>query len=426
MKHLPIATLMMIWCMMVPVLLPAQAPVSKQATLVETISSSEVLIEATGIYVSAEKNNKAKQKDVENNGIARAIEDAKRSAVWFLLVGGTDPMLRTPEEVQSFETRSALFYGSASLNRYVTYEDVKFIQRLSIDGGNGIRVTKRFKLNKELVYRDLENAGILSSRQELSQALGRPQLMVIPVVPKGQNPMDLLRSNPVAKHSAGVIESHLTAKQYEVLAPQQIEQLVNMSAVQSMISGSEEDISYQLALSIGSDIYITFAGAWEQATYNTQRYSITVRAFETTSGRLLGSETGYSQARQGESMISVEEAINGAVDAVLSRIESYWRDDLRRGVQYKLILSISSSYSDNETFDIQDLFLMALKKLCNSTKENVATPRSMDLQVWVDPGRYDSSRALLRDLRQSFNETAWGAQLNTITLNRKLIQLRVD
>jgi len=406
--------------------MPAQAPVSKQATLVETISSAEVLIEATGVYISPEKNTKAKQKDVEKNGIARAIEDAKRSALWFLLVGGTDPLLRTPEEAQALEAQSAQLYAMANVDRYVTYEDVKFIHRISLEDGTGVKVTKRFKLNKEIIIKDLEDWGIISSRQELSEALGRPQLMVIPVVAKGQSPIDILRNDPVAKHSAGVIESHLTAKQYDVLAAQQVEQLASLSSTTSMVAGTEEDISYQLALSIGSDIYITFAGAWETASYNTQRYGITVRAFETTSGRLLGSETGYSQARQGESLISVEEAINGAADAVLSRIDSYWRDDLRRGVQYKLILSIGSAYSDDEAFDMQDIFLETLKKMCGSTKENIATARVMDLQVWVDPSRYDSSRALLRDLKQAFNGSAWGAQLTTININRKLIQLRVD
>jgi len=404
----------------------AQAPVSKQATLVETISSSEVLIEATGIYLSSEKSNKAKLKDVENNGLGKAIEDAKRSALWFLLAGGTDPMLRSQEETQVFNARSAQFYDASSLSRYVTYEDVKFIQRLSLEGGHGIKVTKRFKLNKELILRDLEQAGIISSRSELSDALGRPQLMVIPLVAKGQSPLELMRGDPTAKHSASVIESHLTAKQYDVLAAQQLSQLDKLVEVQSLSSGGESDISYQLALSIGSDIYITYAGAWEDTAYNTQRYSITVRAFETTSGRLLGSETGYSNGRQGESMISVEEAINGAIDAVLSRIDSYWRDDLRRGVQYKLILSVSSSYSSDEAFDIQDLFMDALAKLCSSTKENIATTNTMDIQAWVDPSRYNSSRALLKDLREAFNESAWGSSLSIQTLNRKLIQLRVD
>lgn len=404
----------------------AQAPVSKQATLIETVSPTEVLIEATGIYISAEKSAKAKLKDVETNGIARAIEDAKRAAVWLLVQGGTDPFLRTKEEVNLFEVRSSQFYNTESLSRYVTYEDQKFISRISLEEGHGVKITKRFRLNKELLLKDLDAYGVISGRQELSEALGRPQLMVLPQMGKGQSPLDFLRTDPIARHAATVIESHLTAKQFEVLAAQQIEQIGTLAGLQGMISGQEDDISYQLAVSIGSDIYITYSGAWESTGYNTKRYSMTVQAYETTSARLLGSETGYGQSRQGESMISVEEAMAGAIDAVLSRVESYWRDDLKRGVQYKLIIGFDSSLSEDDVFDLQDLIIDNLKKMCSTTKENVSTGLTLEMQIWVDPARYDSTRNLYRDLRNSFNEASWGAQMSSVNLNRKLLQLSVQ
>ena len=62
----------------------AQEPVSRQATLIETISAAEVLIEATGVYHSPEKRERSKRKDVEDQGVARAVEDAKRSAIYTL------------------------------------------------------------------------------------------------------------------------------------------------------------------------------------------------------------------------------------------------------------------------------------------------------------------------------------------------------
>ena len=42
-----------------------QMPVSKQATLIESISSAEVMIEATGIYKGKGKSDRKKKKDVE-------------------------------------------------------------------------------------------------------------------------------------------------------------------------------------------------------------------------------------------------------------------------------------------------------------------------------------------------------------------------
>ena len=419
-------SLLLLGLLLLPMFTFAQTPVSKQATLVETISSAEVLIEASGIYISTEKNFKAKLKDVETNGITRATDDAKRSAVWLLVMGGTDPILRDQEEIDLFNLKSSQFYNSESLSRYVTYEDQRFINRVSLEEGRGIKITKRFKLNKELLLRDLEEKDIISGRQELAEALGRPQLMVIPQVAKGVSPLDFMRSDNLAQHAATVIESHLTAKQYEVLAAQQLEQITSLSGLQNIVAGGEEDIAYQLALSIGSDVYLTYSGTWETASHGTKRYSITVSAYETTTARLLGSETGYSQARQGESMICVEEAATGAIDAVLSRIDAYWRDDLRRGVQYKIILNLDGSFSEDEAFDLQDDLIAALQKMSQSYKEVASTSRTLDLQVWVDPSRYSSSRNLYRELRTNFNQNAWGAELSTVNLNRKLLLLKLQ
>ncbi|NLO11655.1 MAG: hypothetical protein GX122_04445 [Candidatus Cloacimonetes bacterium] len=419
-------SLLLLGLLLLPMFTFAQTPVSKQATLVETISSAEVLIEASGIYISTEKNFKAKLKDVEANGITRATDDAKRSAVWLLVMGGTDPILRDQEEIDLFNLKSSQFYNNESLSRYVTYEDQRFINRVSLEEGRDFKITKRFKLNKELLLRDLEEKDIISGRQELAEALGRPQLMVIPQVAKGVSPLDYMRSDNLAQYAATVIESHLTAKQYEVLAAQQLEQITTLSGLQTMVVGGEEDIAYQLALSIGSDVYLTYAGTWETASHGTKRYSITVSAYETTTARLLGSETGYSQARQGEAMICVEEAATGAIDAVLSRIDAYWRDDLRRGVQYKIILSLDGSFSEDEAFDLQDDLIAALQKMSKSYKEVASTSRTLDLQVWVDPSRYSSSRNLYRELRTNFNQNAWGAELSTVNLNRKLLLLKLQ
>ncbi|NLO43977.1 MAG: hypothetical protein GX106_03295 [Candidatus Cloacimonetes bacterium] len=404
----------------------ANEPVSKQATLIETISSAELLVEATGVYVSPEKSARAKQKDVESNGISRATLDAKRSAVWFVILGGTDPILRSAAEQRSFEGQSSRFFSESAISRYISYEDSRFIQRLSIEDGTGMKISKRFKVNKEMLMRDLQEAGIISGRDEISDALGRPQIMVIPSVAKGMNPLEALERDSGIRHSRGVIESHLTAKQYEVLDAGQMDQIGGLTQIQGMIAGQEEDMAYAVALSIGSDVYITYAGAWENAGYNTERHSLTVRAYETSSGRLLGTETGYSQARQGKAMISVEEAVTGAIDAVLARIDAYWRDDIKRGVQYKMVLSIDRSFNEDDAFDIQDIFIDAVEAVSKSYKENIATDYTLDLQAWVNPSDYNSSRALFRAIRQDFNKSSWGANLKTININRKLIQLKVE
>jgi len=409
-----------------PIVSVAQHPVAKQATLVETISSAEVLIEATGIYRSGEKRKRRQQRDVDRVGVIRALEDAKRTAIYFVLFGGTDPIIRSQADKDRLEPKVLHFYEMENINRYITYEDTKFIQQIKIEDGTGIRVVKRFRINKDFILRDLESMKILAPRAELAEALGRPQLMVIPETPMGKNPVEILRNDPIARHAATVVESHLTAKQYDVVVPQQMEQLASLNELQMVVGGRGEDIAYSLAMSIGSDVYITYGGTWEQGSHNTKRFAMTVRAFETTTGRLLGAETGYSVARQGESMISVEEAMNGAIDAVLSRIDAYWREDMRRGVQYKILISIDSSYSEDEVFEIQDIFMEAVKSVAKSSKENIVTRQTIDYLVWVDPAKYTSSRNVFRALKQYFDASAYGAKLRIININRKMILLKID
>ncbi|HPK40281.1 MAG TPA: DUF6175 family protein [Candidatus Cloacimonadota bacterium] len=413
-----IMSLIVLFICVVP--LSAQLPESKQATVIESVSSSEVLIEATGIYKNKKKS------EVEKIGVARASDDAKKAAVYQILYGGTDPMLKNTVEINNMEPHISFFFNMANINRYVSYEDTQLKSKVITNKGTEIKIVKRFKVNKEIIRRDLENFKIIEDRQELAKAIGMPQLMVIPEVPKGKSPVDGLRNNPILKHAASVVESHLTAKNYEVLVPQQMESINTLADAQQMLGDRNEDLAYKLALSIGSDVYITYSGAYEKGSYNTTKYAMNVRAYETTTGRLLGTETGYSQGRQGESMASVEEAMNTAIDNVLSRIESYWREDMKNGIQYKLVISINPSLSEDEVLDIQDLFEDVVKKFSKRSKENIATKQTLDYSIWCDPAKYDSSRRLLRDIRQEFDNSAFGAKIKPINTNRKLILLKID
>ncbi|MCB5251244.1 MAG: DUF6175 family protein [Candidatus Cloacimonadales bacterium] len=401
-------------------LIHAKLPESKQATLIENVSSSEVLVEATGIY----KNKK--KKEVEKYGVSRATDDAKKAAVYFVLYGGTDPMLRNSAEIKSMEPHIDYFFDKSNVSRYISYEDTQLLSKVISNKGQEVRISKRFKVNKEIIRRDLENFKIIDSRQELAEAVGLPQLMVIPEVGKGVNPIDELRNNPILKHAASVVESHLTAKKYDVIVPQQIDAINTLADAQQMLGDRSEDLAYKLALSIGSDVYITYSGAYENSGYNTKKYAMNVRAYETTTGRLLGAETGYSQGRQGETMVSIEEAMNTAIDNVLSRIENYWRDDVQNGIQYKLVISIDPSLSEDEVLDIQDLFMDVIDKYSKRSKENIATKQTLDYLIWCDPLKYDNSRRLLRDVRREFDNSAFGSKLKPITTNRKLILLKIE
>jgi hypothetical protein len=150
-----------------------------------------------------------------------------------------------------------------------------------------------------------------------------------------------------------------------------------------------------------------------------------VRAYETTTARLLGTETGYSEERPVADLVVIEEAIHGAIDKVLSRINAYWKQDLERGVQYKLVASIQGDFNSDEREDIAFAMSRAIKQNCKLSKENIATERTLDYLVWVDPNQITDSRDLYAALRRDFPTEFRQGELRSINITRKLILLRV-
>ncbi|MBC8491470.1 MAG: hypothetical protein H8D42_02820, partial [Candidatus Marinimicrobia bacterium] len=73
-------------------------PRARIATQLESTSPSEVMIRATGFGID-KKHRKPKAKTLDKS----ANNDAKKTAVWFVLFGGSDPLLQTDSEKQTFE-----------------------------------------------------------------------------------------------------------------------------------------------------------------------------------------------------------------------------------------------------------------------------------------------------------------------------------
>lgn len=378
-------------------------PVSQQATFVETYSPSEVTIQATGLG----KNDK------------EAIIDLRKCAVNFVLSLGTDPVLNTEGAKNQFNAVAEDFFVPANVDKYISWESDKVVSALKSrlpNGKEGMKITKAVRVNKKLLTDDLVSKGIIKSREELADAIGMPTIMVIPETPKGQTPLEVFDKNPLAKHAAAVIESYLTARKYDVLVPKAMDQINEMTKLQGEVKGVEEDPGYQLALALGSDVYIVFAGM----VYSSNKVTLQLKAYETTTGRLLGTETGYSASRPGPAEPLVEEAVNSAIDKVLQRLINYWQDDVKKGIQYKLVFK-SISGSIDET--IKDKISDVMDEAFALSKENVVSDKTLDYNVWAKKGDYNKSSKIYRHFRDALKSTA---KLTQININKKLIIIGVE
>jgi len=374
-------------------------PTSREAVFKEAYSSSEVTIKATGIGKDDNATN----------------EDVLKVAVWFVLEGGTDPVLNTPDAKAAFGKLKSSFYEMSNIRKYITWEASK------VDGqvktSQGIKRTKHVRVAKKLLQDDLSAQGVIKAVADLRDALGMPTIMVLPEVKSGETPIKVFDTNNLARHAAGVIESHLTAKQYDVIVPRAQDQLAQMTDMQGQLADQDQDPAYQLALTLGSDVYIVFSGVIQNS-----KASVVVKAYETTTARLLGTETGYSKPRPGVNMEPlVEEAIADAIDKVLQRITNYWTEDLKKGVQYKVIFKFDRTVPKAAIQDIQDDISGVLDDNFK-TKENIITDKTMDFIVWAKPGEFDKSSKIERFIRREVQS----AKISKINVNKKLLILKVE
>ncbi|MGL1902156.1 MAG: DUF6175 family protein [Fibrobacterales bacterium] len=377
-------------------------PKSMESAFVETYSPAEVTIKAVG-YGNGDED------------VAGALLDAKRAAVYYILYGGSDGIINSKEGKMKFELFQEQFF--ADVQKYITWESDKVISQVRTP--RGIKVTKMFRVNKKNVTDRMVERGVVTSSTELAESQGMPFIMVVPETSTKTSVMDVYNTNPYAKHAATTIESYLTARQYDVVVPKQLEQ-VNTIAGLELGNESEEDVSYQLALSIGADVYISFAG-----TVKNNKASVSVKAYETTTARLLGAETGYSKNRPGAAPEAlIEEGLADAIDKVLQRVNNYWTKDLERGLQYKLIFRMLGDYEGDQLENIQFAVADVTEAAFSKSKENVITKKTMDYNVWGSPDTFDKSSKIYRHYKRKLGSK--GIKARKITLNRKLILIGIE
>ncbi len=401
-------------------------PESRQATFIEAVTQDEVLIKSKGV---GGKSGFFGFKEEESVKLAEI--DARKAAVYFVVYGGAglDGIIRSDEEKRKFGSVEQELFTTENVQKFIAWEANSFESRVKLAGGEKIRVEKQFRVNRKAILDFLIDRRVIAKLEDITEEIGLPTLMALPEVKPGQNPLDELRSNSVLKQGASVIESYLTQKKYSVVAPEQAQQIYEQQKAQLSLKGHDEDLSYAIALSVGSDVYVTYTITVDNrkvGTTEVRKASVSVRAYETTTARLLGAETGYSEESAAPATALVEAAMSNALNNILSRINAYWQDDIKNGVQFKIIFNLTGQFDENTRYDIADAVAKTLKKVAGKTKENVVAETTIDYLVWIQDKDMQSPSALFRELRREFGNNFSQGKLKQISLNRKLIILGIE
>ncbi len=401
-------------------------PESRQATFIENSSPTEVLIKAKGI---GGKSGMFGLKEEES--VKLAEQDARKAAVFFVLYGGAglDGIVKSDEEKRKFSPIEQEFFTNGNVQKFIAWEANSFDSRVKLAGGEKIRVEKQFRINRKAMIDYLVERRVIQKLEDVLEEVGLPTIMALPEVKQGSNPLKELQAQPTLKQAASVIEAFLTQKKYNVVAPDQAQKLFEQHQAQLSVKGHEEDLSYAIALSVGSDVYFTYSitvDTRKVGSSEVRKVSASVRAYETTTARLLGAETGYSEESAAPAAALAEAAITNAMNNVLSRVTAYWQDDMKNGAQYKIIFNITGQFDEDTKYDIADAVSKTFKKIASKSKENVVSDKTIDYLVWIADKDLQSPSSLFRELRREFGNNFSQGKLKQISLNRKFIILAIE
>lgn len=260
--------------------------------------------------------------------------------------------------------------------------------------------------------------GVTMSYEASSAMENAPTIMVMPAKSgKGLSELAVVNSNPLSKSMMEAINSYLTQKHYEVRSLEGQSQLDDVIKMQNDIANTDDDLSYLASLALGADIYIKYSGS-----ANTDNVTIEVSAYETSTARLLGSQTAEvknnGHVDQANLRANVQSAARKAMPGLEKKILAYWEDDLKKGAQYKVVMNLKGEYSDSQIEDLHDYVVRTLRQTFNSVTVNVLTGKTIDLVVYADPGKFVDSQDVYSQIRQQLKAMAESRKIN---VTKKLI-----
>lgn len=327
-----------------PVPEPGDPPLSRQVVLVEAYSAAELLVRATGLGYS----------------MTTARDDARKAALWFVLLGGSNPLLADQTSQQAFRNYEKDLYSNVM--QYITYESEVLSRR---EDNQQIRIERNYRINMDQLRTDLISRGVISSTRTLANQVNNPQISIITA-----------DTTQTSTQAATVFAEHLQRRGFQVVIVE-ANRTINKQVQQAAALSGTIDPSYLLALQTGSDIYIALDN--QIATRNLagteiSQSAVTATAYYTATSAQLGAATGYSGERAvaGSAAISGE-AANDAASKLLGQITHSWQQEATQGRSFKVVASTTPEMGDISR-PIHQLF----NQVCHQARRNAAGSSSFD------------------------------------------------
>lgn len=257
--------------------------------------------------------------------------------------------------------------------------------------------------------------------REVLQNYNQPVIMVSPMINSKGGTQEIAES-PYSRSVTEAIHGYLTKRNYEVKSIEGQAELNDILQMQNDIANTEDDLSYLAGIALDADIYIKFTH-----DVSTEDVSVEISAYESSTSRLLGSQSAQVRNNGHTSKANITANLGSAVRKAMSGLEnkilSYWKMDISKGSQFKVVANIKGEYSDSQTEDLHDAIMKGLKNNFNSVKVNVMTAKTLDFVVYANPIKYKDSQEVYSKIRQIFKPIA---ETKKINITRKLILMELN
>lgn len=249
----------------------------------------------------------------------RAALDAYRAGVWFV----AQSLALTQVERMNLEAYRMDFIA----------EPLPYIKDVRVLGGGPdgawIRASQRLVINKGQIRQELEHRGVLKTTDELLEEADYPQVMIISEDP----------SAPFAREARNEAASFLRSRGFEVLDAEGSQVLQGMRAQLEGLSFLQDEAA-MIAMTTGADIYFV-VDAKVQNMGGSKQGAATIKAYETTTARLLAADNSVSHNRAAGSAADsylASEAARDGIAKVMDGILIEWKAYLTKGKAYYIVL----------------------------------------------------------------------------------------
>ena len=342
-------------------------PISKECTYNGAHSGTTVKMICTGI----------------GHNHASAFIDAKKAAMWHI----ASPLLQTPEQRSRFSFLAKEYY-----KRHNTFfNKARADDRILQDDEGRVRVRTYLQVNRAAVVKYFKDNGF-KTPAATRKKVGNP---TIAITTTWKTVLPNWRS--FVRNSAN---EFLTSRKYNAI--DLTSGMKKLNALQNKVlklDGIPVDKKFRAAMMMGADIYIEIAG-WNDAKGAHIKAAASIKAYETTTGRLLGSSTGFGERYPKDNQNgyrTIKEAIQNTVNKVLNHVNGYWTSDAQHGNRYYLALAGKL----DSVPDMTDLLALRIKKMKGVTnfKRPIATKKRMVIHFHSKMDQLEMSLALKRVIR---------------------------